>query len=300
MEDLKKLQELYQNQVNIIRYLKNKNKDDINTREEIMISYDLQAGSYIKETQSNPEWGNIWSNALSDVLNKLGYYDSILEVGVGEATTLINVLLKLLNIPSNIFGFDISYSRIRYAMKYVKKYNINNIDLFVGDLFNAAFLDNSIDIVYSSHSLEPNRGRENEALMELYRITKKYLVLFEPAYEFANEKLKNYMDYHGYVRNIWKSAEELGYKVVEHKLIFKDNPKTLNNTAVTVIEKNKILRNETKSFLACPISKRPLNITRGNYYCSDSLLLYPIIDNIPCLLPENAVIATHYMDEISL
>jgi len=300
MEDLKKLQKLYQNQVNIIQYLKNKNKKDINTLEEIMISYDLQAGSYIQGTINNPEWGNRYSNALSGVLNKIGSYDSILEVGVGEAKTLINVLLKLLNTPANIFGFDISYSRIRYAMKYVKKYDINNINLFVGDLFNTAFLDNSIDIVYSSHSLEPNRGREKEALIELYRITKKYLVLFEPAYEFANEKLKNYMNYHGYVRNIWKSAEELGYKVVEHKLIFKDNPKSLNNTAVTIIEKNKIFRNEAKSFLACPISKKPLNVIRGNYYCSDSLLLYPIIDNIPCLLPENAVVATHYLEEISV
>jgi len=300
VEDLKKLQDLYRNKVNIIRYLKNKNKDDMNTREEIMISYDLQAGSYIKEILSNPEWGDRYSSALSDVLNKLGCYNSILEVGVGEATTLINVLLKLLKTPTNIFGFDISYSRIRYAMKYAKKSSINSIDLFVGDLFNSAFLDNSIDIVYYSHSLEPNRGKEKEALIELYRITKKYLVLFEPAHEFASEKLKNYMDYHGYVRNIWKSAEELGYKVVEHKLIFKDNPKSLNNTAVTVIEKNKIFRNETKSFLACPISKKPLNIIRGNFYCSNSLLLYPIIDNIPCLLPENAVIATHYMEEISL
>ena len=67
-----------------------------------------------------------------------------------------------------------------------------------------------------------------------------------------------------------------------------------------IIEKNKIFNNETKPFLACPISKKPLNIIRGNYYCSNSLLLYPIIDNIPCLLPENAVIATHYMEEISL
>ena len=139
MEDLKKIQDLYRNKVNIIQYLKNKNKNDINTREEIMISYDLQAGSYIEETLSNPEWGDRYSSALSDVLNKLGCYNSILEVGVGEATTLINVLLKLLNTPTNIFGFDISYSRIRYAMKYVKKYNINNIDLFVGDIFNAAF-----------------------------------------------------------------------------------------------------------------------------------------------------------------
>jgi uncharacterized protein YbaR (Trm112 family) len=38
---------------------------------------------------------------------------------------------------------------------------------------------------------------------------------------------------------------------------------------------------------------------RDNYFSKESLLLYPIIEMIPCLLPENAIIATHYLDEFS-
>ncbi len=37
---------------------------------------------------------------------------------------------------------------------------------------------------------------------------------------------------------------------------------------------------------------------RDNYFSKESLLLYPIIEGIPCLLPENAIIATHYLDDI--
>jgi ubiquinone/menaquinone biosynthesis C-methylase UbiE len=33
-------------------------------------------------------------------------------------------------------------------------------DLVVADLFHIPFADNSVDVVYTSHSLEPNGGRE--------------------------------------------------------------------------------------------------------------------------------------------
>ena len=50
--------------------------------------------------------------------------------------------------------------------------------------------------------MEPNGGREKEALLELSRIARKYLVLIEPAYEYASEKGKERMDLHGYVKNL--------------------------------------------------------------------------------------------------
>jgi uncharacterized protein YbaR (Trm112 family) len=34
----------------------------------------------------------------------------------------------------------------------------------------------------------------------------------------------------------------------------------------------------------------------GYYYTSQGLLAYPIIKNIPCLLPQNAIVATHLND----
>ena len=41
---------------------------------------------------------------------------------------------------------------------------------------------NSVDIIYTNHSLEPNGGREEVILKELLRVTNKYLILFEPIY----------------------------------------------------------------------------------------------------------------------
>ena len=73
---------------------------------------------------------------------------------------------------------------------------------FVGNMFHIPFADNSIDIVYTSHSMEPNGGREKEAMAELYRVAGKYLVLLEPSYELATDDGKQRMDRLGYVKGM--------------------------------------------------------------------------------------------------
>ena len=77
-------------------------------------------------------------------------------------------------------------------------------------MFNLPLLDNSIDIVYTSHSMEPNGGHEEELLAELYRVTNNYLILLEPAYEFASEEARARMRKHGYVTNLYETAKRLG------------------------------------------------------------------------------------------
>ena len=44
------------------------------------------------------------------------------------------------------------------------------------------------------------------------------------------------------------------------------------------------------------ITKLPLSLTNKHQFCKESLLVYPVINDIPCLLPENAIIATHFLD----
>jgi len=198
------------------------------------------------------------------------------------------------------YGFDISYSRIRYALNHLKNEGIKNTMVFLGDLFRSPIQDNSIDVVYTNHTLEPNGGREIDALSELYRITRKYLVLFEPNYELGGNETKVFMERHCYVRNLHSTAVKLGYKVVEHKLLFDRNPLSPNNTGILIIEKKDDCEtlSPRKIPLACPVTKAPLELIRNNYYCRESLLLYPIVEGIPCLLPENAIIATHYLDDL--
>lgn len=294
-ESLNTIKDVYQKGGNIIQYLKDIGGLKNNTDEIIMISYDLQSGSYIKYIRDNSEYNNKYTLAISKIINKIDIeWESILEVGVGEATTLANLIPKLKNIPSKIYGFDLAWSRIRYAVEYMKKKEIMNPFLFMGDLFNIPLANNSIDIVYTSHSIEPNGGREKKALLELIRVTKKYLILLEPAYEFASAEAKRKMENHGYIKNLYSTALSLGLKVIEHRLFdVCSNP--LNPTGLLLIQKepknDKIVHNP----LICPITKTPLELIRNSLFTKEGLLVYPIIDGIPCLLKESAIIATHYL-----
>lgn len=293
IQDLQKIKALYERGENIIDYIKNQENHLINSTEAITISYDLQAGSYTTGDRANPEIKQQYTEALANVINSLGSFNSILEAGVGEATTLANLIPKLFNSP-RVLGFDLSWSRIKYAQTYCLDKGLEDPFLFVGDLFNMPLHDNAIDIVYTLHSMEPNGGREAEALAELYRVTNRYVVLLEPAYELASAEAQQRMERLGYVRGLSATAEALGMEIVEHRLFdYSVNP--LNPTGLTVIKKSSSL-NSPKNSLACPVTKKPMQRQRDSYYCSESMLAYPIIDGIPCLTERNAVVATHYLE----
>ncbi len=293
MKNLSKIKEIYNKGGNIIKYLKNLKNSSENDVMDILISYDFQAGSYIKIANNNPEYIQNYTGALSSYINNLGHFESIIEVGVGEATTLIPVIQKLHTKPADILGLDISLSRILFAKKYAIQNNVTDITFFVSDLFSIPLKDNSIDIVFTSHAIEPNGGKEKEALKELYRITKKYLILLEPIYEFATEKGKERMTEMGYIKNLYQTAINLGHKVILYKE-FDFVINNLNPTGILIIEKKIDLSTSNTVDLVCPLSNTELIQHNNCYmYSSSSLLAYPIIKNIPILLSGNAIIATH-------
>ena len=87
-----------------------------NHRLATLVAYDLQAGTYVKITKNNPDFNQQWCKQLSDLIVPfLPKGGSLLELGVGEATTL-NGILRLLNTDiADAYGFDISWSRIAVA-----------------------------------------------------------------------------------------------------------------------------------------------------------------------------------------
>lgn len=156
------------------------------------------------------------------------------------------------------------------------------------------FADNSIDIVYTSHSIEPNGGKEEPILRELFRVTRKFLILLEPGYELANDEARQRMDSHLYCRNLQGTAASLGYNVLEHKLFpFTSNP--LNPTALTVIRKDED-QTLPSYVLACPKFKTPLQEIGGMLFSPEALVVYPIIGGIPCLRIENGIFASKYQE----
>ena len=289
---ISKVKEIYAQGGNIIKFLKKENKRTQNTLEEILISYDFQSGSYIDYVTKNPLYIKEYTEELSSIIKNIGVSNTILEVGVGECTTLANIISELKQKNTIYFGFDISWSRIHYGKRYLasKKHKAN---LFVADLFNIPLPSDSIDIVYTSHSIEPNGGREKEALIELLRITKKYLILLEPTAEFAsNEGIKR-MKENGYIQNLKSIILELGLDLIEYKK-FKICSNELNPTGLYVIKKHSDKEVKNNPDFICPISKSPMEEFDDHFFCEDSFISYPKINNTPCLLDSYGILTTKH------
>ena len=291
-KQLRKIKEIYSKGENMIKYLKSISQNKSNSIEDILISYDFQSGSYIKGFINNPQHIYNYCGALAKIINKFKNIDSIIEVGVGEGTTLNNLIQKLTYKPKDILGFDVSWSRLKFAKEFLKDFGHADIKLFTANLFEIPLLDNSIDVVYTSHSIEPNGGKEKEALRELYRITNKYLILLEPSFELANKEARQRMIEYGYVTKLYQTAKDLNYKIIEYRLFdYCSNP--LNPTGLMIIEKQNDFK-KSESSLVCTMTYTNLE-KFGDYilYSNDSFLAYPVIENIPCLLKENSILATH-------
>ena len=291
----RELKKMYAQGQNISALLRQELGVNQNTQKIIEISYDMQTGSYIEAMKSADmaKHKEEYTAEIAKVILSLCQPTSLLEAGVGEATTLSGVSKHLKNEVSS-YGFDLSWSRVAYAKDWLHTQGIINTVLCSGDLFNIPFLDNSIDVVYTSHSIEPNGGNEESILRELYRVAKKYLILLEPGYELSSEEARQRMDSHGYCKNLKGISHSLGYEVLKHELFpYTTNP--LNPTALTIISK----QSDTElpsDVLACPKFKTPLKKIDGALYSPEALVAYPILGGIPCLRIENGIFASKYQE----
>lgn len=167
------------------------------------------------------------------------------------------------------------------------------VELFVGDLFKLPLKDNSIDIVYTFHALEPNGGNEKPLIRELYRIARKYLIFIEPSFEIASEEGKERMIHHGYIMNLQEHINSLGYEIIKIEPFGLDaNPM---NPAQTILVKkcnNDTDNNNVSDPLCDPITGSDLERIGNALYSPEALLSYPIINGVPCLLENYAVVTT--------
>lgn len=259
-----------------------------------LIAYDLQAGSYVLAARKHPENYQCWCRQLAALLGGvLDRGDSVLEVGVGEATTLAGILAELAGEVGKAFGFDVSWSRVAEGERWLKESNCK-AELFVADLLNIPLDDASIDVVYSSHSLEPNRGKEEQALRECLRVARKAVVLIEPIYELASQEAKARMRSHGYIEGLYETAQRLGADILDYRLLeYAPNP--LNPSGVLCLRKTGVpdgTKGAGGSFWSCPITGSRLEPSSEVYFASDVGLAYPIIQGIPLLRSEHVIVAS--------
>lgn len=294
----KEIKAAYDRGENITALLRKEQGADGNNEEIIEIAYDLQAGRYIAALEKDwvREHKTEYGKEIAEIIRSLGAV-SLLEAGVGEATTLAFVLEALKDPEVQPAGFDLSWSRIAHARAFLAKGGFPNVDLFVASIFHIPYADSSVDIVYTSHTIEPNGGREREILSELYRVAKRYLVLLEPGYELASAEARARMESCGYCRNLATHARELGMSVVRHEM-FPHSANPLNPTALIIIEKD-ASATAGKARKICPKHGTPLEVSAIGCFSPDGLTAYPVLGGIACLRPQDAVIASHYRQFIN-
>ncbi len=283
---------------NITSLLRKEADSDVNTEEIIETAYDLQSGSYVASLakasfrQHKQDYGQAIADLVKSLIPNGG---SVLEPGVGEGTTLSFVQKFCGNGFGEFHGFDISWSRIATCRDWLASQRVNDVYLSVASIFHAPYQDNSFDVVYTSHTVEPNGGQEFPILKELFRIASRFLVLLEPGYELASDEAKERMRRLGYVRGLKEKAENLGMRVVRHEL-FPITANPLNPTALTIIEKNPTAPSSAPQ-LACPRYGDALQDYGDSLYSSGSMRAYPKILGIPCLRMEDGIIASQYLQQ---
>lgn len=294
----RELKEQYATGVNVSAFLKNQYGLDYNSEEIIEVSYDLQAGSYIEAMRNDNTLLHKQEYAgqiIQEIRSLCDSPVSLLEAGVGEATTLAEVIKGFAGNTTLAYGFDLSWSRTALARSWINKQGLD-ATLCTGSLMHIPFADASIDIVYTSHSIEPNKGSEEKILKELYRVTRKFLILLEPCYEFASEQARKRMDALGYCRGLGEISRRNGFKIIKQELFpFTINP--LNPTGITIIEKP-VEGDAPGSVLVCPRWKTSLQEIGGMLFSPEALVVYPVLGGIPCLRIENGIVASRFPEII--
>jgi ubiquinone/menaquinone biosynthesis C-methylase UbiE len=296
--DLRPAVAAYESGHNVMESLRDLLGETKNNASIIEISYDLQAGSYwnlVRETQDH--W-KAYGSELATILRQVALPSmSILDVGTGEMSTLAAVANAGLPADTYLHACDISLSRIKVGLdtigSFVPSDTLNRLHAFVGNLFQLPYLDSSIDIVWTSHALEPNGGREVEAVTELMRVARRHVVMFEPSYENNTLEGRMRMDRHGYIRNLPDAIEKAGGKLIDVVPITAvSNP--LNPTYAYVCEKSQIgsIAVVGQEPWACPATRLPMKRLSDCFFSPMSHLAYPIVADVPILRAEQAVLAT--------
>lgn len=278
-----------------------------NTSEIIEIAYEMQSGTYTDYAKANEQALDKFTSEYSSLLEQfLEPRDCLLDIGSGELTTLSLVLSKLGKLPANIIATDISWSRLSEGSKFYRRFFdpiIHPISLVSCEMLALPFQTKSVDVTISNHALEPN-GRDIRAIIsELFRVTSRKLVLYEPYFEGSNRSVRRRMKQLGYFRGIERVVAELG-GTVEQITPLRRSLSELNPTHCMVISppvcgvKNHLKAEVRKSEYSIPGTDYSLEYFDGFYHSQSIGLSFPVLRDIPILRLKNSIFSLSLTSQV--
>jgi 2-polyprenyl-3-methyl-5-hydroxy-6-metoxy-1,4-benzoquinol methylase len=133
-----------------------------------------QTDNYKKHTHKNPIQRFLLGNFFKNLVNLTAAktVDSILDVGCGEGFTLNR--LKENGIGKKLEGIEYLQAAIDLGKK-----TYPDIKITKGNIYELPYKDNSFDLVLCTEVLE-HLEKPQDALKELVRVSKKYLIISVP------------------------------------------------------------------------------------------------------------------------
>lgn len=294
---INELRQAYSKGKNITEILTSSNPE-ADRAEIIEVAYDIQSGSYTRIALENPARLERTAHEINELSSSLlADYDRILDCGAGELTTL-SALSTHLPQQCQLLACDLSLSRLRVGRRFAERMMrgdlAKSLRLFVADMGRLPLADNSVDVVFTSHALEPNHGSEEQLLKELLRVARRRLLLFEPSWEHADQAARDRMAQHGYVRDLPQYIHSAGGRLVSvEPLPTPLNP--MNPTYCYVVEP--INKASQPSFadqaFQCPRSGYSLQRQQSYWWSQEGGWAYPEIDGIACLREKHGVLMSH-------
>lgn len=232
--------------INYRKYLIKKTKLRISTITRL--SYDLQSGNYIKNYKILKKNKKNYKIFLKNIKNlnekiKLKNIKTILDFGTGEGIKL-PYLLRFNKSVKKIYACDISFNRLYYAKVFLKrrlnKREMSKLSLFCNKDFELPFKSSSIDVIFTSGVLENLSNKNmNKLLLELFRVTRKRLILIEPIKDKLSRLKQHQLNFNlnyylkknkiNFNEYIWQRIDQkktkYSMRVINKKIIYQNNPK---------------------------------------------------------------------------